>query len=298
MQSSFRRSHCSRRRPAGGHAQSAPGIDTDRHRRRHLCGEPQLRQSLRRVSRAPTDCRTSTPANSTQLDRDGSVLKELPPVWGGLTAKGVDAAGHRSADRASAQPAFRDRRSEGLQHAARASPRAISGIASIRTRCRSMAARTTSSPPSPIPAGWSWAITTARSCRCGASRSKYVLADNFFMGAFGGSFLNHFVLVCACMPVYPECRHQPGQGHDRRGRGRRRHADAGADNSPKSAIDGMPKFVNDGTSRPTSMPSTPCSRPISRAPTSRRPTAIRRFADPERADDAAAADDARPSAIC
>jgi phospholipase C len=28
-------------------------------------------------------------AQSVQRDRDGSVLKELPPVWGGLTAKGV-----------------------------------------------------------------------------------------------------------------------------------------------------------------------------------------------------------------
>jgi phospholipase C len=31
----------------------------------------------------------ATPAGYTQLDRDGSVLKELPPVWDGLTAKGV-----------------------------------------------------------------------------------------------------------------------------------------------------------------------------------------------------------------
>lgn len=30
-----------------------------------------------------------TPADYTQRDRDGSVLKELPPVWDGLTAKGV-----------------------------------------------------------------------------------------------------------------------------------------------------------------------------------------------------------------
>ncbi len=28
-----------------------------------------------------------TPANSIQRDRDGSVLKVLPPVWGGLTAR-------------------------------------------------------------------------------------------------------------------------------------------------------------------------------------------------------------------
>ncbi len=31
---------------------------------------------------------------------------------------------------------------------------------------------------------------------------KYKLADNFFQGAFGGSFLNHFWLVCACTPRY------------------------------------------------------------------------------------------------
>src|SRR5215469_12247207 len=30
-----------------------------------------------------------TPASAAQRDRDGAVLKELPPVWDGLTAKGV-----------------------------------------------------------------------------------------------------------------------------------------------------------------------------------------------------------------
>ncbi len=29
------------------------------------------------------------------------------------------------------------------------------------------------------------------------------LADHFFHGAFGGSFLNHFWLVCACTPTFP-----------------------------------------------------------------------------------------------
>jgi phospholipase C len=32
---------------------------------------------------------------------------------------------------------------------------------------------------------------------------EYTLADNFFHGAFGGSFLNHIWLVCACAPVWP-----------------------------------------------------------------------------------------------
>ena len=32
---------------------------------------------------------------------------------------------------------------------------------------------------------------------------QYVLADNFFEGAYGGSFLNHQYLICACAPVAP-----------------------------------------------------------------------------------------------
>ena len=31
---------------------------------------------------------------------------------------------------------------------------------------------------------------------------QYTLADNFFMGAFGGSFLNHQYLICACAPKF------------------------------------------------------------------------------------------------
>ena len=31
---------------------------------------------------------------------------------------------------------------------------------------------------------------------------QYVLADHFFQGAFGSSFLNHMFLICACAPYY------------------------------------------------------------------------------------------------
>jgi phospholipase C len=33
---------------------------------------------------------------------------------------------------------------------------------------------------------------------------QYTVADDFFHAAFGGSFLNHFWLVCACTPVWPD----------------------------------------------------------------------------------------------
>ncbi|KIL98063.1 Acid phosphatase [Paramagnetospirillum magnetotacticum MS-1] len=38
--------------------------------------------------------------------------------------------------------------------------------------------------------------------RLWALAREFTLADNFFQAAFGGSFLNHFWLICACTPQY------------------------------------------------------------------------------------------------
>ena len=57
--------------------------------------------------------------------------------------------------------------------------------------------------------------------------TRYTLADNFFHAAFGGSFLNHFWLVCACTPVYPNAPAKLVAKLDATGAmvdGRRRHA--------------------------------------------------------------------------
>src|SRR6266545_4414438 len=37
----------------------------------------------------------------------------------------------------------------------------------------------------------------------GKLAQQYTLADNFFHAAYGGSFLNHFWLICACSPKWP-----------------------------------------------------------------------------------------------
>src|SRR5436309_7024187 len=37
----------------------------------------------------------------------------------------------------------------------------------------------------------------------GKLAQQFTLADNFFHAAFGGSFLNHFWLICACTPTNP-----------------------------------------------------------------------------------------------
>ena len=63
---------------------------------------------------------------------------------------------------------------------------------------------------------------------------EYTLADNFFMGAFGGSYLNHVWLICACTPVDRDAPQNLRAQVDERGwledasRLRRRRALAGA----------------------------------------------------------------------
>ena len=78
---------------------------------------------------------------------------------------------------------------------------------------------------------------------------KYVLADNFFMGAFGGSFFNHQWLVCACAPYYPNADTNPAKPSIAVVEPDGVTLKAAA-NSPKSAIDGIPKFVSDGNLTP------------------------------------------------
>ena len=38
----------------------------------------------------------------------------------------------------------------------------------------------------------------------GKLAQQYTMLDNFFHGAFGGSFLNHQFLICACAPTWPD----------------------------------------------------------------------------------------------
>ena len=73
---------------------------------------------------------------------------------------------------------------------------------------------------------------------------QYTLADNFFMGAFGGSFLNHFWLICACTPVFPNAPASLVTVLDANGKL------AFKPTSPASARDGPPQFVNDGAVTP------------------------------------------------
>jgi phospholipase C len=48
--------------------------------------------------------------------------------------------------------------------------------------------------------GWVMGYYDGSQFRLWQWAKEYTLADNFFMGAFGGSYLNHQYLICACAP--------------------------------------------------------------------------------------------------
>ena len=50
---------------------------------------------------------------------------------------------------------------------------------------------------------WSMGYVDGSKLRLWQWAKDYTLADNFFMGAHGGSFLNHQYLICACAPAFP-----------------------------------------------------------------------------------------------
>src|SRR5260370_254579 len=61
--------------------------------------------------------------------------------------------------------------------------------------------------------------------------ANFVLADNFFHAAFGGSFLNHQWLICACTPVYANAVSDGGSND--------LHTILGANGLPLAAHDGQ-----------------------------------------------------------
>lgn len=73
---------------------------------------------------------------------------------------------------------------------------------------------------------------------------EFVLCDNFFQGAFGGSFLNHQYLISAKVPFYPDAANSVAksqiatlQGDDPKGTRLKP-----LEKSPASAMDGAPQF--------------------------------------------------------
>ena len=187
-----------------------------------------------------------------QRDRDGSLLTTLPPVWSGMVPREQVVGGRRYL----------------------IDEQAITGLPN-----RPFALRTPDGAPLPhgvitrdlvhrfyenqlqINGGRNdgfvaWSNTgampmghyadTARSLRLWQLARQYTLCDNFFMGAFGGSFLNHQYLVAAQPPYFPHADQSPAklqiaqvQGDDPTG-----ILPKFAEGSPASAMQGRPEWAS------------------------------------------------------
>jgi acid phosphatase len=83
---------------------------------------------------------------------------------------------------------------------------------------------------------------------------EFVLADNFFQGAFGGSFLNHQYLICACAPEYPNADTAAARPSivelDKDAAGRYLPRLTVAPSAKPSALAGPPVFARNGNLTP------------------------------------------------
>ncbi len=192
-----------------------------------------------------------------QLDRDGSVLKVLPPVWGGVTAAGY-------------VPVVTQAQSAGLPNAPFSIEHAFSAQSGVTLSTaavtRDLGHRFFENQMQ-IDGGkndgfaaWSDSGGLAlgyydysRSALYALAR-EYVLADHFFQGAFGGSFLNHQYLICACAPEYPAAdsaaAHPSIAVLEQDPAGQYLPRLKTAPNAPRSALDGPPKFAKSGNITP------------------------------------------------
>lgn len=133
----------------------------------------------------------ATPAEYTQVDRDGAPLAELPPAWRGGNPD--PAFPHRLPNRPFRldAPPFDlplSQRVRSAVHRYYQNLEQINGGRNDRFAAVSDAGGFVMAhyDGSTLPM-WQWA-------------RDYVLADNFFMAAHGDSYLNHQWLICACTP--------------------------------------------------------------------------------------------------
>nr|WP_193731365.1 acid phosphatase [Komagataeibacter sp. FXV3] len=183
-----------------------------------------------------------------QHDRDGSILRELPPVWGGLTARGVPNPITQAISAHLPNKPFRIDDPQGFN-------RPLSTLTQDLWHRFYQNQMQIDAGRNDMFVAWADSGALPMSYWDGSHMEmweiarRYTLADHFFMGTFGGSFLNHQWLACACAPYYPHADTSPAQpvisAVDASGT-----ALLISPASPRSAMDGIPKFVRDGNLTP------------------------------------------------
>jgi acid phosphatase len=200
------------------------------------------------------------PSFIPQLDRDGvTVLATLPQTWGGVTAAGWT-------------PVVTQAQSAGLPNAPFAIETAFTPASGVElgtgTVTRDLYHRFFENQMeidggrNDAFAAWADAggLTMGHydysASQVYALARQYTLADNFFAGVFGGSFLNHQYLICACAPTYPNASAAPTGAKptiavlETDSSGGYLPRLVTKPTSPASALDGPPTYVLSGNIAP------------------------------------------------
>lgn len=196
---------------------------------------------------------TSTGGYVAQKDIDNSTLPVLPPTWGGMTAAGQSTVitqaqsanlpnkPFRIDDATSAINLPQSVVTRDLVHRFYNNQMQINGGANDKFAAYSDAG------------GLTMGYYDGSKMKLWDIARQYALADNLFIGAFGGSFLTHQYLICACAPTYPNADTSVAKGSiskievDAKGNFVRLTPAA---TSPATVLNGAPVYANDSTLTP------------------------------------------------
>jgi phospholipase C len=136
---------------------------------------------------------SATAAQKTQLDHDGKPLPHLPPTWehGKASVRFATEKLPNGPFRIDAPP-FNGRMDEILPspwHLYYQNREQINGGGNNMFAAMANVG------------GWAMGYFDGSTMKMWQWAKEYTLADHFFMAAFGGSYLNHQWLVCACTPM-------------------------------------------------------------------------------------------------
>ena len=191
------------------------------------------------------------PADFAQRDRDGKLLGKLPQTWGGVVQVGTqvvegvtyEAGTQYQTDLPNAPYALKGPQGEAL-------PLGLVTRDLIHAFFHNQMQINGGKNDGFVAWGDAGGITmgyyadTRYNLRLWDIAQEFVLCDNFFQGAFGGSFLNHQYLVTGTVPFYPDVMNSPARTQV----AKLQSSDPTdyrlkpTENSPASAMDGPPKF--------------------------------------------------------
>jgi acid phosphatase len=192
-----------------------------------------------------------------QLDRDGSVLSSLPKIWGGMVQRGQTVAGKRyfiEEAQISGLPnapfALKDTEGKPL-------PEAVITRDLAHLFYHNQQQINGGKNNQFVAWGNSGALVmghyseTEKNLNLWQIARKYTLCDNFFMAAFGGSYLNHQFLISGRTPEHFDAANGPAKEKIAvLSDGPQGYQLATSAKSPASALDGPAKYINNGAITP------------------------------------------------